>query len=497
MRRPFLRNRWAKRGLSRLSTADNKSLLERAKLSASALWTFIGLVASALVVLVVSLEVLRERVIIEEFAVPEEFAKQGWTGRVAAKQMLDQLNLIQIYSTTRMERIPLSSSWVRSSPDLVIAGSSVSISTLAQHLQELLGRDTKRIEGEVTVDADEIFLVVRIAGLPGKRFSASMGEGARVRILEALLFDGAQHVFGMSQPHILASFLCETEDQECVPAIERCLRNQDIRDDAWAYNLWGMVLVDAGNHRAAVEKFERAIELDSKFDLAYGNWGRLLLRRGEPGDFEEATSKFKMAVSIRESADAYANWGLALMLLGHKRQAVEKLEQSLALDPRYVNAYTALGALYENSGDPREAMRKYRTAILIAPDFLLGYEYLASLLAKADPAEAEKIQRDLLRRREEGLRERIIVNPNSGMSHFRLASLLEDTSRYVDAEDAYRLAIRLDDSRPESFLGLGRVLMRKSRYDEAILVLRKAIELEDGLAPARALLNQAISKLEH
>ena len=452
-------------------------------------WSLFGVGLFLLSSLIVTLQVREEVTLIEEFGVPEDLAKQGWTGRAVAKGLLDELQHIQIHATTRMDRVPFSSSWSVQSPDMVVAGTSVPLSSLVRHLRELFGVTTRQIDGEVILEGKEILLVARVDGSEGRTFSAEIGERGQARTIQRLLASAAQYVLEETAPYVLASFYSATDDRRCVSMIEVCLRNDSSDDDPWAYNLWGVILMESKPVEAAA-KFQRAIDLDPKFDLPYRNWGRLLISQNELG---KAVAKLETALELRPDADSYANLGIALLKDGRASEAFEKLQRSVELDPKLPHAWLGLGKYYADRSDEAKALDMLREAVLVRPDFERPYELLASVTK--DPVEADGLRKELLRRRERALRKTIEANPESGTSHSKLAAHLESLFRYDEAEAEYRAAIEVEDTLAEAHNGLGGILLRYRRHDEAIDHFWRATELNPGLAAAYSNWGLALSDL--
>ena len=61
---------------------------------------------------------------------------------------------------------------------------------------------------------------------------------------------------------------------------------------------------------------------------------------------------------------------------------------------------------------------------------------------------------------------------------FNLAFLLEESGDFVAAESAFRAALALDDKLDRAWYGLGLVLIRQRRLDEAVAALKRNTELQ-------------------
>ena len=81
---------------------------------------------------------------------------------------------------------------------------------------------------------------------------------------------------------------------------------------ALAYNNRGMVYLNKKEYDKAIEDFNKAIELDNKFALAYNNRGIVYLDRNKKDEYDKAIEDFNKAIELdNEFALAYGNRGLA------------------------------------------------------------------------------------------------------------------------------------------------------------------------------------------
>jgi superkiller protein 3 len=64
---------------------------------------------------------------------------------------------------------------------------------------------------------------------------------------------------------------------------------------AIAFNNWGYALAKLGRHEEAIEKYERATQLDPKNAIAFNNWRYALVNLGRQ---EEADEKCARAADL-------------------------------------------------------------------------------------------------------------------------------------------------------------------------------------------------------
>lgn len=122
--------------------------------------------------------------------------------------------------------------------------------------------------------------------------------------------------------------------------------------NANAYQAWGdysfirmSIEKDTSYYRDCVEKFQRALELDtlaSRKDMIYNNWGTALLRKSKIlGDFntnkDEIIDLFMKGGGDKKMSTAY-NMACFYSLSGEKKKALEWLEKCLKIDDKIKTA---------------------------------------------------------------------------------------------------------------------------------------------------------------
>ncbi|ABU56662.1 DUF2298 domain-containing protein [Roseiflexus castenholzii] len=98
----------------------------------------------------------------------------------------------------------------------------------------------------------------------------------------------------------------------------------------------------------------------------------------DAGRFDEAIEAYRAAVSASPVAGNYNKLGVGLLTIGRPGDAEREFLQAIAVDPTLPEPYFRLGTLYEQRGDERLAIQRYREYLEIAPD-----GYLAPLAREA------------------------------------------------------------------------------------------------------------------
>src|SRR5438876_3143529 len=173
---------------------------------------------------------------------------------------------------------------------------------------------------------------------------------------------------------------------------------------------------------------------------------------------------------------------------GPVQQALAYFQQALARDSNYALAYAGIADAYQRLTAstylrPREGMPKARAAVLKAlalePTLADAHASLGDQLCVYD-WDAPAAEREL--------RRAIELNPRVANAHYFYANCLTAHGRLAEALAEARRAHELDPLNPEVATGLPWALYVARRYDEAIAVQQKSLDLDPGSAHAHMLL---------
>lgn len=225
-------------------------------------------------------------------------------------------------------------------------------------------------------------------------------------------------------------------------------------DSITLFNL-GMVLIELGDKARAEERMRRAIEFDQDYREPHFNLALILAERN---DLRGAERHFRRATEIDpEDLEAGVRLAEVLSRLDRLTEAIELLDEVLAIDPALPMAQLALGAAHQAAGDRPAARTALREVLKAAPG------------APRERAEAHY---------------RLAVLADSGLPG---SSRTEATGNPVDSgenETAAHLqqAIELDHDFAEAHALLGRVLARREQYGEAASHFGRALARDPGNA---------------
>ena len=211
-------------------------------------------------------------------------------------------------------------------------------------------------------------------------------------------------------------------------------------NDAEAYNVRGAAYGRAGKSSRALEDFNRAIQLNSRYYQAFANRALIYRRMGQNN---QAAKDYNTALGINpQYAVAYIGRGNIYRSVGKTNQAFADYSRAIQLDTTDPRAYHNRGLIYQDRRNHEFAIEDFSTAISLA-----------------DKAPAPYNAR--------------------GVSY-----LAVDAQR--NALDDFNTALKLNGSYAEAWSNQALVLERRGEKKRAFKSYARANALKPGYGPARA-----------
>jgi tetratricopeptide (TPR) repeat protein len=191
------------------------------------------------------------------------------------------------------------------------------------------------------------------------------------------------------------------------------------------------------------------------------------------GDHAGAERAFRRGLELAPNdAEILNALGWTLFQEGRTQEAVAEYERAVAADPRHAKSHNNLALALVELGRLDEAASHFRTSLELQPkaEIWSDYGFTMARLGKRDEALAAYARA-------------LALDPACPSAHLNLAVVAIQTGNYADAEKHYRQAL---PGRPtaETHNGLGYVLLRQGRTDEAFAEFRSAIEIDPSYTPA-------------
>jgi len=193
-----------------------------------------------------------------------------------------------------------------------------------------------------------------------------------------------------------------------------------------------------GGYQKAIEYFERAIEMDPHYALAYAG--------------------------IADSYILIGSFGFGGLALPKAKEAAIK---ALEIDGLLTEAHASLGFIkYKYDFDWNGSEKEFRRAIELNPNYATAHQWYANLLTQL--SRFDEARREI--------RTALDLDPRSLAITCDVGESLFYAREYEQAADALQRAIEMDPNFPMSHYYLGRVYLDKSMSEEAVKEFQKEKE---------------------
>jgi len=211
----------------------------------------------------------------------------------------------------------------------------------------------------------------------------------------------------------------------------------------------------------------------------------------------EAIAAYRAALQFApEDAAIHFNLGATLWAAGDLRGAADAYRAALRIRPDWPEAHANLGNVLVQQGNLGAAAEAYRNAVAARPGYLAAHARLGDCLfdlkdfagalrhyreARVMVERSVTVPESTPGSKPESNRESTTESPALlGSLHYREAATLQKLGRIMEAETAYRHALRLQPDHVHSYINLAKIERDLARYDEAVSLLHTARDLAPG-----------------
>jgi Tfp pilus assembly protein PilF len=127
----------------------------------------------------------------------------------------------------------------------------------------------------------------------------------------------------------------------------------------------GEVLTMRGDYKAALESYKRAVYLRPDMDAFKLTLGVAYMR---VGDLVSAEKQFNELTNSPVAAEAYRDLGLLYNNAGQPDQAMQYFNQAVHVKPAFAEVYHDIGVVYLRKQMPDQAIQQFRTVLQQQPD---------------------------------------------------------------------------------------------------------------------------------
>jgi adenylate cyclase len=258
------------------------------------------------------------------------------------------------------------------------------------------------------------------------RISAQLIDGRTDRNLWSEHYDRElKDVFAVQDE--IASSIIKALELSLSPAQQLSMQKPAATEDMDAYDFYlrGRYFIERGDVDSGQRMFEKAIELDDGYALAWAgaadchSW-RCMWHEDSPESLIKTDECSLKALQLAPNlAQAHASRSFALITNGKYVEAEAEFQAAIELDPQLYEAYYYAGRAYFAQGKFRQAADAFGQAIVIRPDDVTAATMRStSLRAVGTPDEIEKSGRHSIEVAERYL----ILNPDDALAMSRAAN---------------------------------------------------------------------------
>jgi predicted TPR repeat methyltransferase len=229
-----------------------------------------------------------------------------------------------------------------------------------------------------------------------------------------------------------------------------------------AHYLMGLLALDAGQGKRAVESLARAIAITPGQTVLHLAMGRALELSGEVA---EAALHYRTVLSLDAShAEGHARLGELLRRQGKRDDAIAHCRAAIAASPVHAEALNCLGALLTEAGKPEEACDALRHALELRPDWPVALNNFGVALRDCGRLDAAATI----------LEGAVELRPDHGGTRANLAGVYRALGRLDDARTAAEQGTRAAPRSLECWLELGLTRQAQDHWEGAAAAYERA-----------------------
>jgi tetratricopeptide (TPR) repeat protein len=254
--------------------------------------------------------------------------------------------------------------------------------------------------------------------------------------------------------------------------------------NADALHLLGVIALQTGHHKNAVDKIGQAIEINPNVASYYSNQGIALK---ELKQFDTAVASYDKAIALKpDFADAYSNRGVAMHELKQFDAAVASCDKAIALKPDFAEAYANRGTALKELKQFDAAVASYDKAIALKPDYAEAYSNRGIAMQELKQFDAAVVSYD----------KAIALKPDYADAYSNRGIAMQELKQFDAAVASCNKAIALKPDFAEAYLNRGNALKELKQFDAAFASYDKAIALKPGFAKAYSNRGTALKELK-
>lgn len=243
-------------------------------------------------------------------------------------------------------------------------------------------------------------------------------------------------------------------------------------NSADAYNWRGFTYAGLSNQQQALNDYDRAIELDPRLALAYSRRGVL---RATNGDTQTGLADCNRAIELdANDARNFVNRGLVYLELDNSSNALADFNKAIQVNPQLAIAYYNRAVIYRDAGEQQNALTDLNAAIDFDPKFPNAFQDRAEIRRELDDLQGA----------DEDYGRAIELNPMLVDAYFERGLIRSELGNTEGALDDYSKVIELDPNDAVAYFNRGVVRSDLGDANGALQDYNRVIELDPDYAYA-------------
>ena len=202
---------------------------------------------------------------------------------------------------------------------------------------------------------------------------------------------------------------------------------------------------------------------------------RLALECFQAGDLHRAEHLFRGNNKSRpKNFEAHYYLANILQDTGRDEEAVKSYRSAMKINPDFAGTYYNMGSILKEKGDDDEALSCFEKALELDPacaDIYNSIGVIYQSKGRLDDAIAY-------------YQKALDADPKFAMAYYNLGNVLFSMESYDEAINCYKKALQLHPNYAKAFCSLGLALQEKGKFDDAMAYYQKALQLDPTLAEA-------------
>ena len=239
---------------------------------------------------------------------------------------------------------------------------------------------------------------------------------------------------------------------------------------ALSHYIMAVMYEDLGDIDRAIQEYKKALKADNKSSVIHLNLAASLIKKN---DIPRAIEELNLIVGFDpEAIEPHAILAILYSSQNKLDLAAAEYEKALKnaskLEPKNIDIYKSLGAIYLQQKKIKEAQDTYRLILNLSPNDAGAHFYLGSIYNELKNNKLAEIE----------LKRAIELKPDYHEALNFLGYLYVEENKNLDqAEAMIKKALEMEPNNGAYIDSLGWLYFKKSKFKEAIKELEKAISL--------------------